>query len=1158
MKVEKNPEALAIVLAVGMLVFLTASAGAAVIYVDDNAHGLRNGSSWADAFTDLQEALDAAADDDEIRIARGLYRPTVPNGDRNISFAITRRITLRGGFAGAGADDPDDRDIADYKTILSGDLNGDDAIVAVADLPTEPSRAENSYHVVTALDWKQTAGTVLDGLVITAGNANGDAYTQRSGGGVESRNTVELKNCVIEHNSALDSGGACAWPGPLYDCLLRDNYAQAGGGIYGPDRVTGCVIEGNVASIGGGIDSPRSKSIYRDCIIRDNVANTGGAIAMGNEQLILVRCALSGNHASEKGGAIRISSDCTCWSELRIYQCRLWGNSAGESGGAVYINGNSMVYLYSTMLWGNNAASDGGALYCNLYAGMRDEGHCSIINCTFASNTAGNLGGGVCCHTESGHWFRLVNSILWGNADKSGLGTQEAQIQTGPSTVGTGTGDPGPEPPAPVLVPISHCCIQGWNGQFGGQGNTGDNPMFVDPDGADEILGNLDDDMHLQWGSPLINAGSNTIYGSWTNTTPQQDCNDWQAVYDGDCRLDLADLDGNPRIANQIVDMGAYEHQGHGPNMIYVDDDAPGLNNGSSWADAFNCLVDALAAAHSGDTIFVAEGLYKPNQGAAVPEYSRDATFALKAAVTVRGGYAGFGRPEPDARNVKLYPTILSGDLAGDDSDPDTAAGMANDHARENNSFHVVTGSPFEAAAVLDGFIITGGHADRSGPLSDGAGIYLNGGSTKILNCLLTANAADDGAAVYCDDGTVTVSDCNIIKNLAFDDGGGMYLRDSRSTVTRCLLKRNRAAEGGAMRIRRGNANITASTFLHNEAPEVGGGAVFLRNSDSVIKDCAFHKNATDADYSEGGGAIFSLESSPVVTGCTFIDNYTIGGTGGAILCKGGGAPTIAGCTFLTNEGAAVTCAHTGRPKIADSLFRSNLGHAILFRRAGSPLLKGCVIIDNKADAIQTGSATSPVITNCLIAGNDRGLCCSYGDAEIVNCTIVANATGLAAANAEIHIRNTILGDEPAQWAASGDGTILSEESVLSIEYSDVQGGFEGRGNIDLDPCFADPALGDYHLKSQAGRWDPQHEKWIADKVTSPCIDTGDMLSPIGIEPFPNGGIVNMGAYAGTAEASKSYFGRPVCKTVAAGDINGDCRVDFLDFAIMAAHWAIE
>ena len=106
-----------------------------------------------------------------------------------------------------------------------------------------------------------------------------------------------------------------------------------------------------------------------------------------------------------------------------------------------------------------------------------------------------------------------------------------------------------------------------------------------------------------------------------------------------------------------------------------------------------------------------------------------------------------------------------------------------------------------------------------------------------------------------------------------------------------------------------------------------------------------------------------------------------------------------------------------------------------------------------------------------------------------------------------------------------------------------------------LDDFFGDSSNDDYHLKSQAGRWDPNSQIWIQDGVTSSCIDAGDPMSPIGFEPFPNGGIINMGAYGGTTEASKSYFGRPVCEIIVAGDVNGDCIVNYLDFRLMALNW---
>jgi len=223
-------------------------------------------------------------------------------------------------------------------------------------------------------------------------------------------------------------------------------------------------------------------------------------------------------------------------------------------------------------------------------------------------------------------------------------------------------------------------------------------------------------------------------------------------------------------------------------------------------------------------------------------------------------------------------------------------------------------------------------------------------------------------------------------------------------------------------------------------------------------------------------------------------------------------------------------------------------------------------------------SNASPTIRNCIITGglgpDSYGLFVGYkgGSPTLINCTITGQKAGgiYCDGDSGAILRNCILRDnaliEISGWTDS-----------VTAEYCNVEGAWPGPGNIDTDPCFVDPGFwdpngtpedanddfwvhgrGDYHLKSQAGRYDPNTETWVIDEVTSPCIDAGEPLDPIGPEPFPNGGIINMGAHGGTAEAGKSYFNQPPCETIMAGDINGDCQINFEDLRLMTLHWCEE
>jgi len=218
----------------------------------------------------------------------------------------------------------------------------------------------------------------------------------------------------------------------------------------------------------------------------------------------------------------------------------------------------------------------------------------------------------------------------------------------------------------------------------------------------------------------------------------------------------------------------------------------------------------------------------------------------------------------------------------------------------------------------------------------------------------------------------------------------------------------------------------------------------------------------------------------------------------------------------------------------------------------GACSLSGLVITkgwDNRAGAIYCTYAR-PTLNNCLIVGNyatepGGGVLYFYDSrVTLINCTIADNrageeSAGMVLEESDATVLNSIF------WGNSPREISCDEESNPSICYCDVQGWWPDIGNLRSDPLFvcrgywANPiatgsaagfggaadawVAGDYHLKSQTGRWDAATRLWLSDQVSSPCIDAGDCACETGPEPAPNGGIVNLGAYGGTTEASQSH-----------------------------------
>jgi predicted outer membrane repeat protein len=279
-----------------------------------------------------------------------------------------------------------------------------------------------------------------------------------------------------------------------------------------------------------------------------------------------------------------------------------------------------------------------------------------------------------------------------------------------------------------------------------------------------------------------------------------------------------------------------------GACVWHVDADAPGANTGTNWVDAFNNFQDALAVAAPGDKIKVAEGTYMPDQGGGQTLGDRNATFQLINDVVIKGGYGGFGEPEPDARDVDIYETVLSGDIGtpGDNSD---------------NSYHVVNGTGTDETTQLDGFTITGGKAEGANPTGQGGGIYMGVGSPTLINCTFIYNSAVRGGAV---------------SNPSYSSHNPSFIK--------CKFIGNSAGVGGGMESQGGEPSLTNCVFSGNISTNNGGGLYNMGDSDITLTNCTFSGNTAGGN----GGGIYNTwaTASVEVLNCILWDSSDSGGSG--------------------------------------------------------------------------------------------------------------------------------------------------------------------------------------------------------------------------------------------------------------------------------------
>ena len=796
-----------------------------VMYVNKTATGLNNGTSWANAFTDLQAALYRCSD--TVKVAMGTY--TVSDTDKGASFTLSNNRVIIGGYPNTGNPTNAQYNPITNPTRLSGQVtantyspivlcsNGNDSTAKISGfeiINSAPPFGAGFYYInYGALKISNNSSPYLESiqmncavngamkLALITNGSKPKIYKSSFFADFNAANYDIVKPVSIDRNSSpvflkcyigkdTAATGTFSYKGAAFvinnanckfdSCYFNKSIENTIQNLNGANTI---IQNSRFKEVNGrSVFNDNSTAIILNCTFFENapnipnlpnpnpnpnppIASSYGVIQNSNNSFLNVNNSIFlDSYCAVRGGVCQNDNSTATFKNSFFKNPR-----AGYSGGAFY-NVKGAVNIINCASYLSDISS-----YSNpqgQFAFAEDSAQTTIINATILSNSFNSVS---VLATGTNCTLKFYNSIIW----RYGEGQIRQNADQDIVTVNNNS--------------ASVCDIR--NSVLYKQTNTltSNTLIGIDPKllnlttakGADNTLLTADDGLTLCTCSPAINMGNNALNN------------------------EASDLINNNRIFGSVIDAGAYELQQTATTnkSYFVKANASTNGTGTSWSNAYNKLQTAVLN-NCADTVKVAKGIYKASFA------DRDSSFNIYRGITMQGGYPDSGNPTDADRNTITNPSVISGDI-----------GIANDSTDNTNTL-IYIHCP-DTTVTIDGFTIE--RATNS--IYPGVGIFGGGGAIKTMG----------NYKVY-------LNNLIIKKNYAYT-GGGIYSWNTNLNANKCVLDNNFSPNSGAFYIQNAytvvnnnpynpTLSFKNSVFCNNKggAVTIGGfGFGAINNFDNVI-----------------------------------------------------------------------------------------------------------------------------------------------------------------------------------------------------------------------------------------------------------------------------------------------------------------------------------